>query len=198
MSACGQYQTAVIGNKGSEPSIGNIYYSIDYGVSWTECLQTFKLNWSGVAMSACGQYQTAVARNNISPSYISNIYYSIDYGVNWIECLQQFNLNWLGVAMSSSGQHQTISEDNHYASSIYHSSNYGVTWTKSITNSLKGGEYIAMSSSGQYQMSLDYTYAYQYIIPYQSLTANGFIVPDAPTGDYLKADGTTANAKSSS
>jgi len=184
MSASGQYQTALDNG-------GDIYRSVDYGVTWTSIGQTTLNIWSGIAMSASGQYQTAFDNTG-------NIYRSIDYGATW-----PFNQNisgLLSIAMSASGQFQTaVSNTIIYRSidyganftpippigqtgtwlsvamsasgqfqtaldntEIYRSIDYGVTWALAFTNS-NSWESIAISASGEYQTAFDSTKIYRSI-----------------------------------
>ena len=176
MSASGQFQTAL-------DNLGDIYRSIDYGVSWIVIFTNPNI-WSGIAMSASGQYQAAFdntgeiyrsidygatwplnqnipgllsiamsASGQFQTAVGSDIRYSIDYGVAWIPTGPTDT--WISVAMSASGQYQTAVS----LTKIYRSIDYGVAWTSVFTNPilLNNWESIAMSASGQYQTAFDNT-----------------------------------------
>ena len=68
ISASGEYQSAVVFG-------GSIWYSTDYGVTWTES-SSGTADWNSIAMSASGEYQSAVV-------FGGSIWYSTDYGVTW-------------------------------------------------------------------------------------------------------------------
>jgi len=170
MSASGQYQTALDNG-------GDIYRSVDYGVTWTSIGQTTLNIWSGIAMSASGQYQTAFDNTG-------NIYRSIDYGATW-----PFNQNisgLLSIAMSASGQFQTAVSN----TIIYRSIDYGVTWALAFTNS-NSWESIAISASGQYQtaVGLDIYYSTDYGVAWIStgLSDTYFSVAMSSSGQYQTA-----------
>ena len=163
LSSSGQYQTATVKGKDGEANYEDnyedndednetgIYYSTDFGVTWTISSTTLLHNWNSVVVSASGQYQTAVAS--------SCIYGSTDYGVSWSESNVNVSgpYNWSSVAMSASGQYQTVvSSDINDSSGIFCSTNYGVSWSESIiplSGSYKWSS-VAMSASGQYQTAV--------------------------------------------
>jgi hypothetical protein len=65
MVSTGQYQTATTDGDG-------IYYSIDYGNTWTPSSASLSNNWTSVSVSSSGQYQTATTNGNgIWYSYIN-------------------------------------------------------------------------------------------------------------------------------
>jgi hypothetical protein len=69
MSSSGQYQTAVC----NADNAGQIYYSIDYGNTWTISSTAPSEIWSSIAMSSSGQYLSACASGTSG-----QIYYSIN------------------------------------------------------------------------------------------------------------------------
>jgi hypothetical protein len=133
MSASGQYQSACIYG-----APGGIYYSTDYGQTWTAS-GALPLNWYSIAMSASGQYQSACITTG------GSIYYSTNYGQTWTASGVSSS-NWYSIAMSASGQYQSACIFN---GGIYYSTNYGQTWTASGASSSYWWT-IAMSASGQY------------------------------------------------
>jgi photosystem II stability/assembly factor-like uncharacterized protein len=102
MSSSGKYQ-AIAGGfyyYGSSTS-SYIYYSSDYGATWTKNTAIGLKNWSSISMSSSGRYQTAVAGSNY-------IYISSDYGVTWTSTNTSIGTqNWSCVSISASGQYQT-------------------------------------------------------------------------------------------
>jgi len=135
MSASGQYQVATL-------STGGIYYSSNYGQTWT--LWTSSIVFFGIAMSASGQYGVACAY--ATPF---NIYISSNYGQTWTTTSRALAGASGRVAISASGQY--ITAVCQATSQIQRSINYGATWTS------VGSSYVwmsvAMSASGQYQLA---------------------------------------------
>ena len=118
MSASGEYQSAVVFG-------GSIWYSNNYGVTWTVST-ALSSRWISVAMSSSGQYQTAVASSSGSNGYI---WYSTNYGINWTQTTSALAV-WNGVAMSSSGQYITALV---YTGNIY-TANIPIPATSYLTN----------------------------------------------------------------
>ena len=135
MSASGQYQVVTYRN-------GGIYYSSNYGQTWT--LSSTSITFYGIAMSASGQY--AVACADLTPF---NIYISSNYGQTWITTSRALSGASGRIAISASGQYITALCE--VSSQIHRSTNYGSSWT------LVGSTYIwksvAISASGQYQLA---------------------------------------------
>jgi hypothetical protein len=154
MSSSGQYQTACNDNS------GGIWYSSDYGNSWSQsnAQATQGTRWTALNMSGTGQYQTA--NRYISGSDTNNLYTSIDYGKTWTltkafatraDCVQP------RIAISFSGQYQTV-VSNIYGINcgIWLSKDYGQNWvhnTSLDTTNIPFSD-ISMSSSGQYQTAV--------------------------------------------
>lgn len=135
-SSTGNYVTILLEN-------GYIYYSSNYGSSWTNI--SFTPNASTrIDMSRDGQYQTYCR-------YGDYLYRSTNWGANWAQVTSAGARNWYAIAVSGSGQYQTAGD----ASSggyIYRSTDYGSSFT-AITSA--GARYwvfgAAMSNDGQYQ-----------------------------------------------
>ena len=128
LSATGQYQVACINS-------GNIWYSVNYGKSWTQTATS--LAWRAVSCSASGQYMSACVNTGF-------IWYSTNFGVTWTQAAT--SLAWSSITMSASGQIQVACVN---GESIWYSSNYGQTWTTSgVTNSAWSS--VSVSASGQY------------------------------------------------
>jgi photosystem II stability/assembly factor-like uncharacterized protein len=135
-SSTGNYVTILLEN-------GYIYYSSNYGSSWTNV--SFTPNASTrIAMSKDGQYQTYCR-------YGDYLYKSTNWGANWAQVTSAGARNWYAIAISGSGQYQTAG-DASSSGYIYRSTNYGVSFT-AITGA--GARYwvfdAAMSDDGQYQ-----------------------------------------------
>jgi hypothetical protein len=80
MSASGQYQLSCI--NGTSGGTSGVYYSIDYGVSWTQIsLSILPLNnWSKICMSSSGQFQSACVKFSSGGIYTTSLYNSPIYG----------------------------------------------------------------------------------------------------------------------
>jgi len=135
MSANGQYQVATL-------TSGGIYYSSNYGQTWT--LSISGVVFFGIALSASGQYGAACT--NGSPF---NIYISSNYGQTWTSTGQALAGTNGRIAISASGQYITALPRT--TGFIYRSSNYGLSWT-TAGSSLTWFS-VAMSASGQYQVA---------------------------------------------
>jgi hypothetical protein len=137
MSASGQYASAC-------PFGSNyIYYSSNYGQTWTPSTSSIQATYAGIACSASGQLQAAAIGSG-------GIYYSINYGRTWtISNITSSGSTGYG-AMSASGQYVIFPSWN---SGIYVSSNYGQTYTlvASQLSNLPLSR-ASMSASGQYQL----------------------------------------------
>jgi len=185
-SGSGQYQVACayyVAPAGPNPAVnGGIYYSSDYGHTWTLSNSDPTLYWSGLCISSSGQYATCtlLIDSNGAPS---GIYYSNDYGQTWTIAtvlntpggIPSNTIYWYFPCCSASGQFQSVLASGggtNPAGGIYYSSDYGITWT--ISNSAPTNLYwqsICCSGTGQYQtacVSDSYTYNTPGIIYYSS------------------------------
>jgi hypothetical protein len=157
MSASGQYQINAIYN-------GAIYYSSNYGQTWTAVTSSPALLWGRSAMSASGQYAIICpGNNNITTPGL--VYISSTYGQTW--SATTISVNGC-VAISASGQYMAIcntfwSDANNSVNGIYVSSNYGQSWRQTNTTSMYA---ICMSSTGQY------IYASSYAVNYAGYSTN--------------------------
>jgi hypothetical protein len=143
MSGTGQYQiNAIYG--------GAIYYSSNYGQTWTIATSSPTGNWGSAAMSNNGKYAViCYTANNLGTPGLS--YYSSTYGQTWTSTAISVNGK---VAMSFSGQYMCITNHSSGTLGVYVSSNYGLTWTRTNTN---GMYVICMSATGQYVYTSPYT-----------------------------------------
>lgn len=112
MSKSGQYQFVVNG--------GELYYSSDYGQTWT--LQADNFSPTAMKCSDSGQYLIATDGTNL---WISN-----DYGVSWSK--PQYNGSDISYesgisAISSSGEIMIIGRDNNVGYSLF-SNDFGINW----------------------------------------------------------------------
>ena len=71
MSATGQYQVAAL-------STGGIYYSSNYGQTWTTS-DSGSYAWTSIATSASGQYQYACHSTSSG-----GVFMSVTYGQSWV------------------------------------------------------------------------------------------------------------------
>ena len=134
ISSTGQYMIT-----GTASSLG-IWYSSNYGASWTQSNQT-----TGYAhfpsMSSTGQY--AICSSYWGGSF--GIKYSSNYGQTWTASNAQVGGGWDDTGMSSTGQYCIAANENN---GVWYSSNYGQTWTQS--NLTTGVISCEISSTGQY------------------------------------------------
>lgn len=132
-SADGKHVTA--GATSSE-----LYYSSDFGVTWTATTIGTLVRWRSLAMSSSGQYQYGVDDTN------HYLYYSSNYGVTWT---RQSNTtpSYYGIACSSSGQY-VITGNSTFNNYTYVSKDYGATWS---VGTVQGAWYkVSMSQNGKY------------------------------------------------
>lgn len=174
MSASGQYQIAGQ-SAGYASNSGTIYYSSNYGQTWTAVTSSPSNSWGTVAMSTSGQYAIICVSDN-SVSVPGPVYISSTYGQTW----SATTLSVCGsVTISASGQYMTVVNQSGGVSSssangIYISNNYGQSWTR--TYSAQGTYRVAMSASGQYQYATWYAtggdnfYSYNYGQTWASMT----------------------------
>ena len=195
MSANGQYQIAGQ-SSGWSANSGTIYYSSNYGQTWTAVTSSPSNSWSSVTMSASGQY-AVICVGNSSINVPGPVYISSTYGQTW-------SITTLSVcgnsAISASGQYMLIANQSGGVSSssangTYVSSNYGQSWTR--TYSAQGTYRVAMSASGQYQFTTSYVngnfYSYDYgqtwasMAALTALTTNIQAITCSASGQYVSA-----------
>ena len=87
MSASGQYAIACV-------NAGSLYYSSNYGITWTASLDGFGFAWSSISISSSGQYAYVCG---------GGIWYSTNYGINWTT--SNPSLGCYSIAISSTGQY---------------------------------------------------------------------------------------------
>jgi len=163
MSSSGQFQTMTYYNNTTiPPTPGGIYYSSDYGNTWTNVEITELMNSTliPIAVSSSGQYQTLTGNNLGLTAGI--IMYSADYGNTWnlsdTTSLSQTSNAFNSISISSSGQYQYViygngNVINFIGVGIAYSNDYGVTWIISTATS-SNLNVLATSSSGQYVTAL--------------------------------------------
>ena len=170
ISATGQYMTASANGSG-------VYYSLNYGQTWTQ-VSTATIpgasSVAGIAMSASGQYQVVTATQS---GY--GIYYSSNYGQTFTQAASTSTILWSQVCISSSGQY--VSTTPITSGVTYYSSNYGQTWTASSSVS---GVYagIACSASGQLQAAVIASGGIYYSINYGKTWTISNITSSGSTG----------------
>ena len=176
MSASGQYQITVLSNQSYVLNKGGIYYSSDYGVTWTQSNIT-TINPQHGAMSASGKYACILMWNT------SDICISNNYGVTWTYITTDIPFggypeNLFNIAISASGQYQVIGKD--YG--LYYSTNYGITWDEGFYAENMVFKSVAISANGQYSIACGSiqnvtSYIYTSVIPFPEMTINGNIYP---------------------
>jgi len=138
MSASGQYAGACC------VTSNYIYYSSNYGQTWTTSTSSIQGAYGGIACSASGKFQAAAITS-------AGIYYSTNYGVTWTLSNVSSSGSSGNGAMSASGQYVIFPSS---SSGIYLSTNYGQTYTLiTATIGSLALSRACMSASGQYQLA---------------------------------------------
>jgi hypothetical protein len=146
-SVSGQYLVAAQLFDGAS---GSVYYSSDYGSSWTAAPSPVSQtgNWYNAAISGTGQYMMAVSEG-------SGVAISSDYGQSW-SLLSGFNGCYDFASISFTGQYMTMincasSGTATGAPSAWQSSDYGQTWKLVTFNGIGLNETITSFASASYQ-----------------------------------------------
>jgi len=196
MSANGQYQIAAQ-SSGWSANSGTIYYSSNYGQTWTAVTNSPSNSWSSVSMSASGQY-AVICVGNSSIEVPGPVYISSTYGQTW-------SITTLSVcgntAISASGQYMAVANQSNgvsgsSANGTYVSSNYGQSWTRTYT--AQKTYRVTMSATGQYQFTTSFVplgnhYSYDYGQTWTSMAtltafnANIQAITCSASGQYVSA-----------
>lgn len=162
-SASGQYQSVIAtyypGDVGPpiKPAVpSGIYYSIDYGHTWTISNAPTNLYWVSICCSGTGQYQSACVSDSYNLTTPGYIYYSSDYGHTWTQCTDSNGgslKQWQAIVCSAAGQYQLSVV---YGRGMYYSSDYGHTWTQATVIPDQLWYYIACPSTAQYLSACSY------------------------------------------
>ncbi|NDD57981.1 MAG: hypothetical protein EBZ47_01840 [Chlamydiae bacterium] len=148
ISSDGQIQTAAVLSLGASDQ-GNIFFSNDYGNTWTPCSQNWNVHWSSLSMSLNGSTQLATVEE-------SSVYsYSNQTGL-WQATFLPVG-NWTGSSISQYGQCQTVIANQYYSSyllpyGIYTSYDKGFTWQGAAPPS--SWINVAMSEYGNIQVAV--------------------------------------------
>lgn len=159
-------------------SVGSVYISIDYGVTWTNIAQNSPIN------SLAFWTKTAI-NNNGSIMYITsntNIVKSINSGSSWTS-IHPISAPWLAIDCSSDGEVIVTAGTN---TRIYISRDGGSSWTaressrswRDISISSDGTKILATSLDGLY-LSIDSGTTWDYI---NTNINNPYIVNISPDG----------------
>jgi hypothetical protein len=98
VSSSGQYQVACANNY--------VYYSADYGMTWTVSSMSSSILWGCVAISPSGKYMLAASWGN--PAYV---YTNYTYGAgSWTQQASSTNTNLLWMTVSSTGTIAYVSD----------------------------------------------------------------------------------------
>ena len=154
ISSTGQYCLA-LGSNGNPTNPNTlIYYSHDYGITFTASNATSQVPFN-VCISGSGQYGLSINNNKNNPL----IFYSDDYGVTW----NSSSFSSVGYilfyysCLSYTGQYGLICE----SSSVYYSSDYGNIWTlSSLPETTTFFNSISNSSCGKYAITAGYGFIY--------------------------------------
>lgn len=126
-SASGQYvYTGTVGYTGVEVSDATIFYSSNFGDTWTSAITVstglvVTAEFNSISTSNTGQFVVATGSDL---TQTSSIYLSTNYGVSYNILSSSTTFNWGSVTMSTSGQYIFAT-----ANYVYFSSNYGVTFS---------------------------------------------------------------------
>jgi hypothetical protein len=143
VSSSGQY--AIVGSNTSNV----IYYTSNYGVSWTQSASTTSIAWSSVAMSASGQFGCASASSG-------QIYYSSNYGQTWTQGYSNASNNWNTISISAAGRFVMAVDDKY----VGISSNYGNNWIQSQLLTEFNRSFLSISCSGTQTIAADSRFLY--------------------------------------
>lgn len=137
---------------------GRIWYSSNFGQTFTQSSTILTLKWITMSMSAT---KYAVACDNYGYIYISS-----NYGSTWTRPSGSVSSAWSSVSMSNSGQY-AIACIGYANNGIYYSNDYGVNWIESPnTKASNGWVSVSISSTGQYAIAAAYNgslyYSYNY------------------------------------
>jgi len=147
MSANGKYQSAIVNG-------GRMYYSNNWGVTWTEPTTSQTLgnqNWTSISVSSIGQYQSACISDATTTT---SIYTSSDYGITWTARTVPASGKFNSISLSSNGLYQSSVIN---GGRMYRSIDSGVTWSEPTTSQTIGNQNwcsIAVSSNGAYQTAV--------------------------------------------
>ena len=108
----------------------NIYYSHDYGVTWTTVVKSDTHSSSSeVAISDDGQYMACCSYGlGSTPTASRGLWCSDDGGTTWRNERPGGFLSWESVDMSADGKYWVASAAN-YPTYLWFSKNYGRSWT---------------------------------------------------------------------
>ena len=126
-----------------------IYYSNNFGATFTNCNVSGTNTWNSVAISADGS--TAIAVRGTSPV---TIWKTTNYGTSWSEIYSNpSNVSLGNISCSNDGKYILVALTQGTSGKMYLSTNYGSSF--SSISSLSDSNYfkVAMSSNGMYMVS---------------------------------------------
>ena len=155
MSSSGQYCVSAFrdGSPSSLASTGQIYYSNNYGQTWTVS-NTSITSWNKLCIEDNG---IGYAVNNID-----YVYNTTDYGQTWTTINSSGSLSWSHIVMDSNGQNLLGARGS--IGYLYSSSNYGQSWTQTNCPYMTYISNICISRNGQYAGVCGYN-DYIYVTP---------------------------------
>ena len=141
VSSDGSKMVAVVG-LGSTSGIGNIWYSADYGSTWTENTTSpgSEKQWEAVAFSKDGSTLIAGARSDV-------LYKSEDAGLTW-SALNSGSEFWNATSISDDGQKivASLNSSPYYKYSI----DGGTTWNNATAPSFASSAMTHISGTGEF------------------------------------------------
>ena len=137
-------------------TLGYLYTSSDFGVTWTPHITDVKRSWLCITSSADGSKLAAAGKNGL--------FTSSDSGATWTVRVPLAKAYWVGITSSADGTKlAAVNSTGVYG--IYTSADSGVTWTahlsgqmqtwQSITSSADGSKLAAVVAGGQIYTSTD-------------------------------------------
>ena len=145
-SVQGQYiaATVITEDPSATPEVGgDIYISLDYGVTWKDETAAGKRFWSTISVNTNGFIIAAdIPAEGLSSGYI---WTSDNQGETWTKQVGAGSRTWLSVAISAEG---SIWAGATKFGAIYISTDQGVTWTEETDCGLRAWGSIAFTSDG--------------------------------------------------
>jgi hypothetical protein len=117
---------------------GDIYTSLDSGVTWTDQPTLGMRNWSSIAYSGDGNTLVAAV-------YGGDIYTSSDSGATWIDQRAAGTRNWIALSVSDDGSHIAAAD---FDGDLYTSSDAGTTWNDASSLGAQNWAALVSSSDG--------------------------------------------------
>lgn len=132
-------------------SNSGIYYSSNYGQSYTNWTDVGTNSWTSVTMSLDGS--TAIA---VRSTTIPTIWKTVNYGKSWVQIYNNpSEVNFGTISCSSDAKYILVALPQNETGSIYFSNDYGASFS-ALGGGLSPAKYFkaVMSSSGMYMLTI--------------------------------------------